>query len=74
MREVYSDCGELSAQLSELLENDVLEHPAARAIARLVAEGDVSALTPDQRYIYEWHIKPHLHGGRSDEDPECIIM
>jgi hypothetical protein len=74
MSEVQSDGGELSTRLRDLLKEDVLEHPAVRAIARLVAERDLSALTPDQSYIYQWHIKPYLQGGYSDEDPECITM
>jgi hypothetical protein len=69
----HSEEREISRQMRVLVERDVLEHPTARAIARLIAERDLSILTPDQRYIYEWHIKPHLRAGHSDEGSECII-
>jgi hypothetical protein len=72
--EVQAVRGELSTQVSDLLERDVLEHPAARTVARLVAEGGLAALTLEHRYIYEWHIKPHLQSAWPDEDPECIIF
>ena len=73
-RQSHSENEELAIQLRSLVSNDVLEHPAARAIARLVADHGLSILTPDERFIYEWHIKPYLHGTFSDEDPECISV
>jgi hypothetical protein len=69
-----SDKEELSIQLRTLLANDVLEHPAARATAWLIADHGLSTLPPDERLIYERHIKPYLHGTFSDEDPECISI
>ncbi len=65
---------DLAKQLGGLLAQDVLEHPAARATARLVVEHDLSILTPDERIIYDWHINPYLRGSHSDEDPECISI
>ncbi|WP_404295267.1 hypothetical protein ACD578_27800 (plasmid) [Microvirga sp. RSM25] len=74
MSKDYSANEELSKQLGDLLADDVFEHPAARATARLVAEHDLSILTPDQRFIYDWHIRPYLRGAHSDEDPECMSI
>jgi hypothetical protein len=65
---------ELSIRLRNLVSDDVLEHPAARATAWLVADQGLSILTPDERLIYERYIKPYLHGTYSDEDPECISI
>jgi hypothetical protein len=73
-RKSHSDNEELAIQLRTLVSNDVLEHPAARATAWLVADHGLSILTPDERFIYEWHIKPYLHGTFSNEDPECISV
>jgi hypothetical protein len=73
-RKSHSENEELSIQLRTLVSNDVLEHPAARATAWLVADHGLAILTPDERFIYERHIKPYLHGTFSDEDPECISV
>jgi hypothetical protein len=73
-RQSHSENEELAIQLRSLVSNDVLEHPAARATAWLVADHGLAILTPDERFIYEWHIKPYLHGTFSDEDPECISV
>jgi hypothetical protein len=67
------DQGGFTQRLSNLVDNDVLEHPTTRAIARLVVESGLSTLAPDQRDIYELYIKPHLGSGESDEDPESIL-
>jgi hypothetical protein len=68
------DRSSVTGRLRDLLDNDVLEHPTTRAIANLAAESGLSILAPDQRDIYEWHIKPLLGNDRSDGAPESIIV
>ncbi len=61
---------QLSARLNSLLEKGVLEHPDARSIAKHVACNGVSVLTPEERYLYTWHIVPYLRLGSASNSSE----
>jgi hypothetical protein len=74
MSKAHFPTEESSIQLLYTLANNNLEHPAARATARLAAEHSLSALTPDQRFISDWNIKPYPHSAYSEEDPECVSI
>src|SRR4051794_4872304 len=61
---------QLSAKLNCPVEEGVLEHPDARSIARNVACNGLSGLTPEEAYLYVWHIVPHLPPSLSDPRDE----
>ena len=74
MGETYADDEELAMRLRSLVDNDVLEHPTTRAIARLVAECGPSVLAPDQSEVYELYVKPYLYSIGSDSNPESSVI
>jgi hypothetical protein len=74
MEYTHADDEELAMQLRSLVDNDVLEHPTTRAIARLVAECGPSVTAPDQSEVYELYVKPYLKSISSDGSPESSVI
>ena len=74
MGDTYADAEEVAMRLRSLVDNDVLEHPTTRAIARLVAECGPSVLAPDQSEVYELYVKLYIHSIGSDDSSESSVI